>query len=177
MFDRGMKTLYARDLTEEERQKLKQGLRSSSSFTVRRSQIVLLSADDRLKPVAMGIRLRCSDQCVRDAIHAFESEGLSSIQTKSRARRTAHATFDQAGRDWLKSVIRQSPRTFGYETSLWTLDILAELAHQEGYSQRLVSAETISRALAREKIRWQRVKHRINSPDEHYARKKSDETS
>jgi hypothetical protein len=50
------------------------------------------------------------------------------------------------------------------------------LAHQEGYSQRLVSAETISRALAREKIRWQRVKHRINSPDEHYARKKSGET-
>ena len=171
-----MKTLYARDLTEEERSKLKQGLRSSSSFTVRRCQIVLLSGDDRLKPVEIGSRLQCSDQCVRDAIHAFDAEGLSSLQTKSRARHTKHATFDQPGRDWLKSVIRQSPRAFGYETSLWTLDMLAELAHQEDYSQRLVSAETISRALAREKIRWQRVKHRINSPDEHYARKKSDET-
>ncbi len=176
MFDRGMKTLYARELTEEEGQKLKQGLRSSSSFTVRRCQIVLLSGADRLKPAEIGTRLQCSDQCVRDAIHAFDAEGLNSLQTKSRARHTEQATIDQTGRDWLKSVIRQSPRAFGYETSLWTLDMLAELAHQERYSQRLVSAETLSRALAREKIRWQRVKHRINSPDEHYARKKSAET-
>ena len=176
MFHRGMKTLYARDVTEEEHQKLKQGLRSSSSFTVRRCQIVLLSGTERLKPAEIGARLQCSDQCVRDAIHAFDAEGLNSLQTKSRARHTAHATFDQRGRDWLKSVIRQSPRAFDYETSLWTLDRLAELAHQAGYSQRLVSAETISRALAREKIQWQRVKHRINSPDAHYARKKSDET-
>ena len=173
VFDRGMKTLYAREITQEERQQLKQGLRSASAFTVRRCQIVLLSSDERLKPAAIGMRLQCSDQCVRDAIHAFAAEGLRSLQTKSRARHTQQATFDQAGREWLKSVIRQSPRVFGYETSLWTLDRLAELAHQAGYSQELVSAATVSRALAREKIRWQRVKQRINSPDKHYARKKS----
>jgi hypothetical protein len=110
---------------------------------------------------------------VRDAIHAFVAEGTKCLYEKSRARHTEQATFKQAGRDWLKSVIRQSPRTFGYETSLWTLTLLAELAYREGYSTRQVNAETVGRALVREGIRWARAKHRINSPDEQYARKKS----
>ena len=168
-----MKTLYAREITEEERREINDGLRSSSAFTVRRCQILLMSADERLKPGEIGERLRCSDQCVRDTIHAFAAEGLKCLQEKSRARHTAQATFDPAGRQWLKGIIHQSPRAFGYDSSLWTLDMLAELAHRKGYSERLVSAETVRRALAREKIGWQRAKHRINSPDEQYGRKKA----
>jgi transposase len=132
-----------------------------------------MSADERLRPGAIGQRLQCSDQCVRDAIRAFEAEGLTCLEEKSRARHSQQATFDTAGRDWLKSVIRQSPRSVGYERSLWTLDMLAQMAHREGYSERLVNPETVSRALAREKINWKRAKKRINSPDEHYAAKKS----
>lgn len=173
VFDGSMKAKYVRELTTEEYQTIKAGLRSSSAFTVRRCQILLLSADERLKPGEIGQHLRCSDQCVRDAIRAFEVEGLTYLQAKSRARHSQQATFDTAGRDWLKSVIRQSPRSVGYDRSLWTLDMLAELAYREGYSERMVNPETVSRALAREKIRWQRAKKRINSPDEHYAGKKS----
>ena len=165
-----------RALTLEERQALRAGLRSSSAFTVRRCQIVLMSSDDHLKPQEIGQRLRCSDQCVRDAIRAFEQEGLACLQAQSRARHTAQATFDEFGQAWLQAIIRQSPRTFGYERSLWTLDMLAELAYREGYSEHKVSPETVSRALAREQISWKRAKKRINSPDAHYTVKKSDVT-
>lgn len=168
-----MKALYVRELTTEENQQIKASLRSSSAFTVRRCQILLMSADDQLKPGAIGQRLHCSDQCVRDAIHAFEAEGLACLQEQSRARHSQQATFDRAGRTWLKSVVRQSPRSFDYDSSLWTLSTLAELAYREGYSQRLVNPETVSRALAREEINWKRAKQRINSPDEDYAGKKS----
>jgi len=174
VFHGGMKALYVREITEAERRELEQGLRSSSAFRVRRCQILLMSADEGLKAREIGERLRCSDQCVRDAIWAFETEGLNSLQEKSRARHSQQATFDQAGRDWLQSVIRQTPRAFGYETSLWTLDKLAALAQQAGYSKSVVRAETVGRALAREGINWQRAKQRINSPDERYAGKKSD---
>jgi len=174
VFHGGMKALYAREITEAERREIERGLRTSSAFMVRRCQILLMSVDERLKAREIGERLRCSDQCVRDAIRAFEAEGLKSLHAKSRARHSQQATFNQAGRDWLKSIIRQTPRAFGYETSLWTLDRLAELAQREGYSEQLVRAETVGRALAREGINWQRVKHRINSPDERYAGKKSD---
>lgn len=170
-----MKTRYAREIREEERPVIEQGLRASSAFTVRRCQILLMSADEHLKPQAIATGLKCSDQCVRDAIRAFMSEGLACLQTKSRARHTEQATFDDKGQEWLKGVVRQSPRTFGYETSLWTLILLAELAHQEGYSDRVVRPETVGRALLKAGIRWHRVKQWINSPDEFYPRKKSGE--
>lgn len=171
-----MRALYARELTMEEREAIEAGLRSSSAFTVRRCQILLMSSDERLKAKEISQRLRCSDQCVRDAIRAFASAGLACLEEKSRARHSEQATFDATGRSWLKAVIRQSPRSFGYESSLWTLDKLAELAYSEGCSERLVSAETVSRALAREKISWKRARKRINSPDEQYEGKKSGAT-
>ena len=168
-----MKAINVRDLTPEEYQTIKAGLRSASAFTVRRCQILLLSANEQLKPRAIGQQLHCSDQCVRDAIRAFEAEGLACLQEKSRARHSQQATFDAVGREWLQAVIRQSPRSFGYDRSLWTLPMLAEFAYRAGYSQRLVNPETVSRALAREKINWKRARKRINSPDERYAGKKS----
>lgn len=175
MFHRGMKKLYAREITEKERKKLKEGLRSSSAFTVRRSQIILMSADEKLKAQEIAKQLKCSDQCVRDAIRAFGLEGVACLQTKSRARHTQQATFRGESLEWLKGVIHQSPRNFGYETSLWTLTLLAELAHKHGYSERQVRPETVGRALGEAGMNWNRVKHWINSPDAHYRVKKSDE--
>lgn len=174
VFHRSMKALRIRDTTPEERQDIEQGLRSASAFTVRRCQILLMSADDALKPREIGERLRCSDQCVRDALRAFEREGTASLTMKSRARQTPQATFGAAGRQWLTEVIKQSPRTFGYETSLWTLKLLAQLAQREGWSEHVVRPETVGRALQEARINWRRAKHRITSPDEHYAVKKSD---
>ena len=177
VFHKGMKTLYAREITAEERPEIEQGLRSSSAFTVRRCQILLMSADEHLKPREIAKRLKCSDQCVRDAIRAFMAEGVACLPTKSRARHTEQATFDDKGREWLKDAVRQSPRVFGCETSLWTLTLLAELAHKEGYSDRTVRPETVGRALVKAGIRWHRAKQWINSPDKHYQRKKNDETA
>jgi transposase len=171
-----MKALRVQDITPEERQVIERGLRSASAFTVRRCQILLISADEGLKPREIGERLRCSDQCVREALRAFEREGTACLTTKSRARQTPQATFDASGRQWLTEVIQQSPRTFGYETSLWTLKLLAQLAQRRGWSDRVVRPETVGRALQKAGINWRRAKHRITSPDEHYAVKKSDAT-
>src|SRR5574341_2492591 len=110
---------YVRALTDAENDELEKGLRSSSAFTVRRSQIVLMSSRDRLTAQEITERLQCSDQCVREAIRAFEAEGLASLKPKSRARHDEQQALDVAGRDWLQAVIRQSPRLYGYEGSLW----------------------------------------------------------
>ena len=139
-----MKALYVRELTVDEYQAIKAGLHATSAFTVRRCQILLMSAEEGLKPSAIAQRLRCSDQCVRDAIRAFESEGAGALQEKSRARHSQQATFDAAGREWLSSVLRQSPRAFGYDSSLWTLKMVAELAYAKGYSERVVTPETVA---------------------------------
>jgi transposase len=176
VFDGGMKALRVRDITPEERRGIEQGLKSASAFTVRRCQILLMSADEKLKPREIGERLRCSDQCVRDALRAFEQEGMACLTPKSRARHTPQATFDVNGRQWLTEIIKQSPRTFGYETSVWTLQLLAHMTQREGWSNSQVRPETVGRALRKAGINWRRAKHRITSPDDHYAVKKSDAT-
>jgi hypothetical protein len=54
-----MKPLYARTLTDEERQALRQSLKSSNGYTVRRAQKLQLSADEGLKVHAIGQRVGC----------------------------------------------------------------------------------------------------------------------
>jgi transposase len=169
----GMGTLYTRKLTKQERHELEQGLRSSMALTVRRCQILLMSADDRLNPQQIADRLRCSDQTVRRTIHAFHAVGLACLKPGSRARQDDQRALDDQGRARLKEIIRVSPRSLGYETSLWTLELLAEVSFKEGLTSWQVSADTMSRTLREMGVNWQRAKQHINSPDPAYAVKKS----
>ena len=57
-------------LTADERATLEIGLRSSSAFTVRRCQILLASAEGQ-STITIARELRCTDQTVRNTIHAF----------------------------------------------------------------------------------------------------------
>ena len=72
----------------------------------------------------------------------------------------------------LRALLHQSPRTFGKPTSLWTLDLAAEVSFEEGLTPERVSGETIRATLVRLGVRWKRAKHWITSPDPEYARKK-----
>jgi hypothetical protein len=80
--------------------------------------------------------------------------------------------FNPVRREQLRALLHQSPRTFGKPTSVWTLDLVAEVAYAEGITPRQVSGETIRSALAQLKVRWKRAKHWITSPDRAYTRKK-----
>jgi transposase len=169
-----MGTLYARELTEQERSELEQGLRAATAFTVRRCQILLMSTDERLNPQQIADRLRCSDQTVRRTIHAFHQAGMGCLRPGSRARKADQRALDDQGRARLKEIMRMSPRSLGYETSLWTLTLLAEVSFKEGLTTWPVSADTMSRTLRQIGVNWQRAKQHINSPDPAYAVKKND---
>jgi transposase len=171
-----MRPLYARSLTEEERQVLRQSLKSSNGFTVRRAQMLLLSADEGLKVDVIGQRVGCQGQAVRQAIHAFHQEGLRCLHPKAKGNPTDRRALDAAAREQLRELIRRSPRDLGYETSLWTLALLAQACDELDITTRQVTGETIRATLAAMGIQWRRVKQRINSPDPHYTVKKSGAT-
>jgi hypothetical protein len=84
--------------------------------------------------------------------------------------------FDARRREPLRDLLHQSPRTFGYPTSLWTLPLAAQVASAEGITPREVSGEAIRQALQHLRVSWKRAKHWINSPDPGYGRKKNDAT-
>jgi hypothetical protein len=171
-----MKPRYARELTAEERDMLHQSLKSSDGFRVRRAQMILMSADEELKVDEIGRRVGCQGQAVRVAIHAFDENGLACLEADSHARHDDQRAFDDAAREQLREIIQHSPRDFDYDTSLWTLDLLAQASFEQGLTERLVTGETVRATRASMGISWQRVKHWITSPDPHYAVKKSGAT-
>ena len=71
----------------------------------------------------------------------------------------------------LRAILHRSPRAFGHARSTWTLTLLAEVAHAEGLSPSVLSAETIRQALLRLELGWKRAKRWITSPDPAYAQK------
>ena len=119
---REMRALKIRELTQEEMPALKRGVRSPQAFTVRRSQILLASNEGHTAP-QIAAQLHCSDQCVREAIHAFDTEGLSCLSGKSHATHTDQSAIDETGRDRLEELLHQSPRHFGQDTSVWMMDV------------------------------------------------------
>jgi transposase len=168
--------LFVRPPTESEQQALAAGLRSADAFTLRRCQIVLASARGERVP-AIAHALGCGEQTVRNALHAFDRDGVAALQEGSSRPHTIHAAFDADRAERLRALLHRSPRDFGQPTSLWTLEVAAAVAFDEGMTATRVSDETIRATLARLGIRWRRAKGWITSPDPAYAQKNSAATA
>jgi transposase len=163
--------LFVRPLTAEERQALEAGLRSADAFTVRRSQILLKSAEG-LTVHQIKDQLGWSDQCAREAIHAFHKEGIACLAPKSKRPKSVRKCLGDADLLQLQEWLRQSPRDFGLPTSRWTLSGIAVVCAAKGLTPRRVSDETIRDAMKRLGLKWQRAKRWIESRDPAYARKR-----
>jgi transposase len=168
--------IFVRSLSEREREEIEASLRSKDTFTLRRSQMLLASSRGEEVP-QIATNLGCGQQTVRDAIHDFNARGLDALTPgSSRPKRTRDA-FDEKSAESLREMLHRSPREFGYDTSLWTLEMAAQAAFEEGLTQRRVSGETIRATLSRLLgVGWLRAKRWITSPDPLYERKKEDAT-
>lgn len=109
--------LYVRPLTDDEREAVKAGRRSTDAFTLRRSQILLASARGRC-PQQIANELGCASQTVRNAIKAFTQRGRPALQERSHRSHAIHTSFDNAGLAQLQALAHRSPRDFGCPTSL-----------------------------------------------------------
>lgn len=163
--------LFLRELTDKEREVLEAGRRSSQGFTVRRSQMLLASSQGQTT-TTIACQIGCNDQTVRNAIHDFHQRGLAALEPKSSRPHITHEAFDAQGHERLRALLHQTPRIFGKDTSIWTLDLAAEVSLTVGIVSRPISGETVRNALAQLGIRWKRAKHWITSPDPEYVRKK-----
>jgi transposase len=163
--------LYIHPLSETERVALEQGLRCKDAFTLRRCQVLLASAKGT-KPSEIAAHLGCSVQTIRNAIRAFEQQGLACLKAESSRPKTAKPIFDRAKREQLGQLLHANPRQFGKFRSSWTLDLLAEVCWEQGITEHQVSRTTIEDALKAMNITWSRAKAWLVSPDEQYELKK-----
>ena len=164
--------ICVRRLTGIERDRLEAGLRSPDVYVVRRSQILLASARGEWVP-RIAATLGCNDRTVRNVIREFERDGLDACLARGSTRpHTTHAEVDAVAAEQLRALLHQSPRTFGKPTSVWTMELAAEVSVAEGVTAERVSGETTRQAILRLGVRWRRAKQWITSPDPAYLRKK-----
>ncbi len=152
---------FVRTLTNTERQCLQEGLRSTTAFTLRRCQILLASAAGQT-PALIARNLGCTARSARNAVHAFDTEGLACLKEKSsRAAQAARPLLDAAFDEPLRHLLHQSPRTQGQLRSTWTLALVAQVCHAKGWTPRVLSLDTIRLAIQRLGVSWKRAKHWI----------------
>jgi transposase len=170
--------IFVREPSKNERERLEAGLRSKDAFVMRRSQI-LLASERGESPPKIAESLGCASQTVRNAIRAFNERGLDALTPGSSRPKRVHAAFDEKSAEslTLREMLHRSPREFGRSSSLWTLEMAAEVAFEEGLTERRVSGETVRATLSRLLgVRWMRAKRWITSPDPLYERKKEGAT-
>jgi transposase len=164
-------------LMDAERTAVTAGLRSPDAFVLRRCQIVLASARGERAP-RIAEQLGCDDQTVLDALHAFNTRGLAALHKgSSRAHHPRPQAFPGERAEQLRALLHRRPREFGHPTSLWTLELAAQVSCAEGLTATQVSGETIRLTLKRLGIGWKRAKQWITSPDPEYVRKKGAATA
>ena len=135
-------------MTDAERRRVEAGLRSSDAFVLRRCQVLLASARGERAP-AIARQLGCDDQTVRDAVHAFNACGLAALTPGSHRPKTLRPIFDAERAGRLRELLHRSPRAFGKPTSLWALELAAEVSREQGLTSGRVSDETIRLTLKR----------------------------
>jgi transposase len=167
-----LRPIFVRPLTDAERQQVEAGLRSAEAFVLRRCQILLASARGE-RAITIARQVGCDDQTVREAIHAFNSVGLEALRPGSHRPHTIRTAFDTGRAQQLRALLHQSPRTFDKPSSLWTLELAAQVSFEQGLTPARVSGETIRATLKRLGVGWKRAKRWITSPDPAYARKKA----
>ena len=106
-------------------------------------------------------------------IHGFNTQGLAVLQEGSSRPHRLRTTFPDEALEALEDLLHRSPRDFGLDTSVWTLPLVARISFQQGLTPRLVSGESVRRALKRLRKSWKRAKQWITSPDPQYLLKKT----
>jgi len=156
--------ISVRAITEQERKRLETGLRSKEAFVLRRCQVLLVSSRGQCAP-AIAEAVGCDDETVRAVISAFNERGVEVLERKSTRPEHIQAAFSPEQAERLKEPLHRKPCEFGQPTSLWTLELAAEVSFAEGLTEVRVGGETI-------RATWKRAKQWITNPDPAYVRRK-----
>lgn len=147
--------LYVRDLKVVEGQKLQNVLRRGKNIIkARRAQVILCSAQG-LKVSAIAKQVYLSDQYVRQIIHRFNEDGLTSLKPRYGGGRPADITPEQKAE--IVELALMPPQILGLPFTQWSLSKLkAEVLRRK--IVKSISSEWLRQILKEHKVSYQRTK-------------------
>jgi transposase len=117
--------------------------------------------DDEVPVLEIAQSLMVSRQSIYNwALRFEERQGLPLKQRLADAQRSGRPTTAKGIIEpLLADVIDRDPRSFGYHATVWTAELLR--FHLLKVHHLRVSADSVSLALARLRIRWKRPRHKL----------------
>src|SRR3712207_5305327 len=115
--------IFVPPLDDAERKSLEADLRSPDAFTLRRCQILL--ANDRGENayhIARALWVAAPRRCATPSISSTRAASRRPLRKVLAGRMRFNRAFDSQRAEALREMLNQSPRNFGKESSLWTLD-------------------------------------------------------
>ena len=127
-----------------------------------RKAVVHAVKDKGYSPELVAEVFGFSRSCVYDWLARFDREGYEALET--RLAPGAPPKITEQIEDWLKEVVLNStPMAYGYDTVLWTRDILAQLVKE--HFQVEVSGNTVSMHLKKMGLTYQKPHYQALEQD------------
>lgn len=163
--------IYVRNITNEEESRLKAILRrSDDSIKVKRSQIILASAQKRRVPEICR-SFGFSRDYVCDIIHNFDKVGFQALESKYE-NCGKEPKFTEDNRKEIIDAALSKPNDLGLPFTCWSLEKLKDfVVNQRGIKP--ISIETIRRILIENGIRNRHIKTWKESNDPEFESKKT----
>lgn len=160
-------SVYSRDLTEQEKNKLNKATKSSNTFTRDRAKIILLSSQ-RLFAKQIAGKVGCEERKIRKAIKEFNNKGLQALQ-RGKAK-GAVPKFDDVKKKIILMHFSKSPKEFGLHFTTWTLPRFR--THLIDYKVvDSISIESLRQILMKSGAKLERSKRWQYSPDKDFHKK------
>jgi transposase len=160
-------SIYARAITEKEKEELEKATKSTNAFTKDRARIILLSSENFFaKQIAE--KINCEARKVRLAIKEFNRKGLNALQ-RGKAK-GAIPKFTETTKKIILLHFSKEPRKFGYHFTTWTLPRFRK--HLVDYNVvDSISIETLRQILMKAGAKLKRSKRWQYSPDKEFDKK------
>lgn len=163
--------IYVRDITDEEEAELKAILRrSDDAIKVKRSQIILASAQKRRVP-EISRSFRFSRDYVCDVIHSFDRVGFQALESKYENCGKKPTFTEEIQRRIIDAALTK-PCDLGLPFTCWSLSKLKDHIANQGYVES-ISIETIRQILKEHGIKYRHTKTWKDSNDPEFESKKT----
>ena len=154
--------LNTRDITDSEREQLRELLSRQDGVVARRARAVLM-ASDGLDTVSIAGLLGVSERTVRYAVEKFNSGGPDALNRRLSPGRPRSVSDSE--RQSLIDIVHRSPEEFGIPAQRWNIADLATVTWSEGILLN-VSQSTIRREVARLIDHNPELRCRVSIPDQ-----------
>jgi len=164
-------SIYVRDLTKKEGNKIQTILRKGKERTsLRRAQVIIMSAQGmKVREIAPCVYL--SQKYIRKLIGRFNKEGIEIFNVHRSPGQPIQ--FTEEIKSEIVEIAQSPPKLLGLAFNIWSLEKLKEYIIKTKLADT-ISIETIRTILKENRISYQRTKTWKESNDPEFERKKNE---